>query len=75
MSLSADRITDEKEKGAYYLARVEVSPQGLKDLASLHLDLVPGMPAEVLIRTGSRTPLQYLLDPLRNAVARSFTEK
>ena len=75
VSLSADRITDEKEKAAYYLARVEVSPQGLKDLASLHLDLVPGMPAEVLIRTGSRTPLQYLLDPLRNAVARSFTEK
>jgi epimerase transport system membrane fusion protein len=38
------------------------------------LTLMPGMPAEVYISTGSRTLLQYLFKPLSNAVSRSFNE-
>ena len=76
IAISADRLMDEhsKEQTPYYLARIEISPQGLKDLASSELKLLPGMPAEVLINTGERTLLQYLLDPLSDTVAHSFIE-
>jgi len=76
IAISADRLIDEqsKDKIPYYLARVEISPQGLKDLASSELELLPGMPAEVLINTGERTLLQYLMDPLSDTIAHSFTE-
>jgi len=33
------------------------------------------MPAEVFIQTGTRTPLQYLLKPLREQIARTFRER
>ena len=72
--VSADSLMNEEEKEPYYLVRVEVSPQGLVDLARYELELVPGMPCEVLVNTGSRTFLQYLADPFRNSIARSFTE-
>jgi membrane fusion protein, epimerase transport system len=74
VKVSADRLVDEQDKQPYYLARIEVSAQGLADLARYKLELLPGMPCEVLVNTGSRTALQYLLDPLRNAAARSFKE-
>jgi epimerase transport system membrane fusion protein len=76
IALSADRLSDERhpEVPPYYLARVEVTEQGLKELANHHLDLVPGMPAEVLINTGARTLLQYLSRPLTDTFARSFIE-
>jgi epimerase transport system membrane fusion protein len=39
-----------------------------------NVELKPGMPAEVMINTGSRTLLGYLLEPLSNSIARSFRE-
>lgn len=72
ISVSADALTNEQQGTHYYLARVELSPEGLEMLADLIL--VPGMPAEVLINTGSRTLFQYLTQPIRNAFARSLIE-
>lgn len=72
ISVSADAIIDRNTGAAYYLARIEVTPEGLADLGSL--TLVPGMPAEAFIATGSRTFLQYVLKPFTNAMARSFIE-
>lgn len=76
IALSADKLVDETkpDKPSYYLARVEVTPEGVAELAKHHLDLVPGMPAEVLINTGERTLLQYLSRPLTDTFARSFIE-
>ena len=76
VTLSADRLSDEHNPDIppYYLARVEVTADGLKALADQHLELVPGMPAEVLINTGERTLLQYLSRPLTDTFARSFIE-
>lgn len=76
ITLSADRLVDETDpqKTPYYLARVEISPKGLQDLSRQKLDLVAGMPAEVLINTGERTLFDYLVDPIKNTVARSFIE-
>jgi membrane fusion protein, epimerase transport system len=75
-ALSADRLVDEtdQQKTPYYLARVEITPKGLSDLTRQKLDLVAGMPAEVLINTGERTLFRYLLDPIKNTVARSMIE-
>lgn len=82
ISLSADRIVesskDNKEnrssEPAYYLARVAVSPDGLEALSAADLELVPGMPAEVLINTGARTLVQYLMKPLTDTFKRALIE-
>lgn len=37
--------------------------------------LVPGMPVEVFIQTHERTPLEYLLKPLQEQIARTFRER
>jgi HlyD family secretion protein len=57
----------------YYIARVALSKEDLISTPDLHL--VPGMPAEVYIRTQDRTPLNYLLKPLREQIARTFRER
>ena len=79
IGLSADRIVEEGKESrggemAYYLARVEVSSEGLQALQVAELNLVPGMPVEVLINTGTRTLVQYLTRPLTDGFKRSFGE-
>ncbi|MDD4913633.1 MAG: HlyD family type I secretion periplasmic adaptor subunit [Methylococcales bacterium] len=71
-SLSADRIVDEKTGNQYYQARIELTPESLKKMS--HLELVPGMPVEVMIKTGERTLFAYLSKPISNAFARAFIE-
>jgi len=70
--ISADSFSDQNSGMTYYTARVEVTPEGLQNLGDLAL--IPGMPAEVFIATGSRTFLQYMIKPISNALARSFIE-
>ena len=72
INLSADSFFDESIRNYYYLARVEVTPEGMEDLGDLAL--MPGMPADVFIATGARTFLQYLFKPFSNAVARGLRE-
>ena len=72
ISISADSFIDEFTGAPYYLARIEVNPEGMQDLGDLAL--VPGMPAEAFITSGSRTLLQYLFKPLSNSLARSLIE-
>ena len=72
ISVSADSILDDATGTSHYLARVEVSPESLEAMGSLAL--VPGMPADVFISTGSRTFLQYVFKPLSNSLVRSLRE-
>jgi epimerase transport system membrane fusion protein len=71
--ISADRLVSENGSYPYYLARLEVTDQGM--IALQGHTLIPGMPAEVLINTGTRTLLQYLLQPALEAYSRSFIEE
>jgi epimerase transport system membrane fusion protein len=71
--ISADRLVSDSNGYPYYLARIEVTSQGVEALQGY--TLIPGMPAEVLINTGTRTLLQYLLQPALDAYARSFIEE
>ena len=58
---------------AYYLVRVALPKAEVERLEEFRL--LPGMPAEVFIQTYARTPLQYLLKPLREQIARTFRER
>ena len=71
--VAADLSTDEQSGLSYYLIRISV-PAG--EIARLgELVLVPGMPAETMIRTGDRTALSYLVKPLSDQVAKAFREQ
>lgn len=72
-SVSADLLTDPQTNVSYYLARVKVTPEGVKSLG--HRQLHPGMPVEVIFKGGERTMLTYLLHPLTKRLAASLTEE
>ena len=72
VNISADRLVNQANGGHFYLAQVEVGQESLRGLNDLKL--VPGMPAEVLIGTGNRTLLQYIVQPASNVIARSLIE-
>jgi HlyD family type I secretion membrane fusion protein len=71
--VSADRIDDEKTKSAYYTARVDVDQEKLAALPDIRL--YPGMPVDVMIATGKRTMLQYLLAPIESSFSHAMREK
>ncbi|PVZ32927.1 epimerase transport system membrane fusion protein [Pseudomonas sp. CC120222-01a] len=72
-SISADRLMREKSGDPYYLARINITSAGVKKLEGRKL--LAGMSAEVLINTGERTLLQYLMQPAKNAIAQSMIEE
>jgi protease secretion system membrane fusion protein len=72
-SVSADLVTDSNPNiPPHYLGRVRVTPEGLKKLGNRVLQ--PGMPAQIVIKTGERTLVQYLLKPLVMRVSSSMKE-
>ena len=73
VSISADLLTEPQTNVSYYLARVQVTPEGLKHLGKRQLQ--PGMPVEVIFKTGERSMLTYLLHPLTKRMAASMTEE
>lgn len=80
-SLSPDIVYDQRPMdnryaGGYYLARIELDMDEFKEIArTRHLELHPGMQAEVQVITGTRTLLRYLLDPVFDAMFKGFKEK
>jgi len=81
VSLSSDLISDSagmtRQPGSppeYYLVRValddEVAASVLKQRR-----LLPGMPADVVIKTGERSLLRYILRPLTKRIAASLKEE
>lgn len=72
--LSSDSFTDSPMNGGrnYYLAFVEIQPESLKKLKDKQL--TAGMPVETYIKTGERTALEYLLDPMTSRVSQAFRE-
>lgn len=72
-SIAADAVFDPNSKQTFYNARVSIDletlPKELRD------KLTPGMPATVLITTGERTMLKFLVGPLFDALARTMRER
>lgn len=73
VSVSRDMLTDAETRQSYFLARVEVTPEGLKTLGARQMQ--PGMMADVLIKTGERSFLHYLTYPLVRRIAQSMNEE
>ncbi|WP_337019243.1 HlyD family type I secretion periplasmic adaptor subunit [Leclercia sp. AS011] len=72
LTVSADRLTDKVTQQPYYLAEVQVSPEGVRLLR--HHKIKAGMPANVTIKTGERTFLSYLFKPLQARLELAFKE-
>jgi len=75
VSVSNDLLTEQVGGGqiSYYLARVKVTPEGMQVLGNRRLQ--PGMPVEVIVKTGERSMLTYLLNPLTKRLAASMKEE
>ena len=74
VSVSGDLLADQGAQSMpYFLARLQVTPEGMKKLGSRQMQA--GMPAEVVVKTGSRTMLTYLLSPLLKRMATSLKEE
>ncbi|SNR84502.1 membrane fusion protein, protease secretion system [Methylobacillus rhizosphaerae] len=76
-TVSSDLLTDPANGGqapvSYYLARVTITEDGMQKLGNRRLQ--PGMPVQVVIRTGERTLLTYLMHPLVKRIAASMKEE
>jgi HlyD family secretion protein len=72
-SISAELTKEQQTNMQYYIARIKIDDSEMKRLGAL--ELVPGMPAEIQIRTTERSALSYLMKPLQDAFAKSFKER
>jgi HlyD family type I secretion membrane fusion protein len=74
--VSADAFSEMQglQKLSFYLARVEVDSEKLRRQGQ-PINLYPGMPAEVIIKTGSRSFFGYLFSPLTDSLDRAFKEE
>lgn len=71
--ISADISHDSQTNASYYSVRVVLPDDERRRLGGLQL--VPGMPAEVFMQTGSRTMMSYLLKPITEQFNRAFVER
>jgi len=75
--VSADTLKEDTPQGEEIYYRVYVVPESLpvKTTTDKTLEILPGMTAQIDIRTGDRTLMDYLLKPLRKTLSQSFTER
>lgn len=81
--ISADVMKETQQQGAqgqqqnggvsFYVARLSLPPAEAEKIKVL--TLLPGMPAEVHIKTGDRTALSYIMKPVLDQFARAFRER
>jgi len=71
--ISPDAFVDEQTKRSYYRAEVLLKAGELPKLEGQ--ELVAGMPVEVFIQTGERTPFNYLLKPITDYFNRAAREE
>lgn len=74
--VSADAVQDERGDRTsttdIYLARVKLNPAEAAKLGEFRP--LPGMPAEVYIKTTDRTFFEYVFKPIRDSMTRAFRE-
>lgn len=71
--ISANVIQDQATGFIYYQIIVNIEEAELSKLGNLKL--IPGMPAEVFIKTQDRTAMNYLLKPFTDQLNRAFREE
>lgn len=71
-SVSTDRHEPPAPALPHYLARVEVTQEGINQLHGRQLR--PGMSTDVVIKTGERSFMRYLMEPISRRLFDSFKE-
>lgn len=71
--VSADIFQDQQTGQSYYTAKISIPPKELNKLKGNML--YPGMPAQVMIITDKRTPLEYFMQPIKDSFDRAFREQ
>ncbi|MEM0945666.1 MAG: HlyD family efflux transporter periplasmic adaptor subunit, partial [Pseudomonadota bacterium] len=71
--VSSDTLIDEASGMAYFSAEVVLNEGEIEKLEGQ--ELVAGMPVEVYIQTGERTPFNYLVRPVTDYFAKALREE
>lgn len=71
--VSADTSRDPQSGAVFYTIRVAIPAEELARLSPQ--TVTAGMQAEVFVHTQDRTPLQYMVKPLQDQIARAFRER
>ncbi len=75
--VSADRQVQRETGVPFYLVNIDVTPESVKQAVKGQHDakLQAGMPAEVFLHGETRTPLQYLMDPITRVLSHAGRER
>lgn len=71
--ISADTSRDQQTGVTFYTIRVTISAEEYARLAPHRVSA--GMQAEAFVQTEDRTPLQYIVKPLKDQIAKAFRER
>ena len=72
-SISADVISGGENAPPFYLARVVVEDEDMPD--NIREGITAGMPVDIVVATGERSVMYYLISPLADAIATSMREE
>lgn len=73
--IAADRSIEERTGAPYYKVRVRVTQAGQKQIAANHMNVRPGMPVELFVKTGERSLFNYLLKPVFDRAHSALAEE
>lgn len=73
VKVSPDVLVDQNTNRSFYRAEVMLREGEIAKLEGQ--ELVAGMPVEVFIQTGERTPIEYLLKPITDYLSRAMREE
>ena len=71
--VSADRLVDQRTGQPYFNVTITVDRAALKDYTAVRL--IPGLPADVAIATGTRTMMDYFLAPVMDVIQKGMRER
>lgn len=71
--VGADQTVDQQSGSVYYAIRASIDPESLKRHPSVNL--VPGMPAELVVKHMPRKAIDYILEPITDTFQRAFREE
>jgi HlyD family type I secretion membrane fusion protein len=71
--VAADATADPRTEMSYFVVKVEVAAEEIARLGDQRLQ--PGMQADIFIRTGERTFLGYLMQPLMDSFSKAWRER
>jgi multidrug efflux pump subunit AcrA (membrane-fusion protein) len=74
LTVSADAVSDTETKKTFFRAELRIRPDDLRKLPK-GVKLYPGMPATVMIKTGKRTVMSYLIGPIGEIIGKSLREQ